>query len=101
MGRRTAARLSWSLVALSVALLVGGIALARTTRSIDPELPYGGADDAVVLTLATVLTFSVVGAIVASRHPRNTIGWIFCTVGLVTGLDTLARGYAEVWLASG
>jgi hypothetical protein len=59
-----------------------------------------GSDDA-VFTLATVLTFSVVGAIVASRHPRNTMGWVFCSVGLVVGLDTLARGYAEFSLASG
>jgi len=71
-------------------------------RSPALELPYGSAGDAdnVILTLATALTFSVVGAIVASRHPRNTIGWIFCTMGLVTGLDHLARGYAEFWLAS-
>jgi hypothetical protein len=101
MSPRTAAWLAWSLVALSVALLLGGIALARTTRAIDPELPYGGADDTVVLNLATVLAFSVVGAIVASRHPRNSIGWLFSTIGFVTGLDTLARGYAEFWLASG
>ena len=88
MGRR-AAWLAWSLVALSVASLLGGIALAQMTRSTAPELPYDGAVDA-VFTLATLLTFSVVGAIIASRHPRNTIGWIFCTVGLVVGLDTLA-----------
>jgi hypothetical protein len=88
-------------VALSAGLLLGGIALARTTRAIDPELPYGGADDTVVLNLATVLAFSVVGAIVASRHPRNSIGWFFCTIGFVTGLDTLARGYADFWLVSG
>jgi hypothetical protein len=54
-----------------------------------------------VLALAILLTFSVVGAVVASRHPRNTIGWMFCTMGLVEGLDTLTRGYAEFWLASG
>jgi hypothetical protein len=87
-------------MALSVALLVGGIALARTTRLADPELyTYGGLVDA-VLGVATVLTFSVVGAMVASRRPRNTIGWLFCSVGLVVGLDALARGYAEFWLAS-
>jgi hypothetical protein len=98
---RAASWLAWSLVTLSVTLFLGGIVLGRTTSSIDAELPYGGADDAVVLTLASVLTFSVVGAIVASRHPRNAIGWIFCTIGLLEGLDTLARGYAEYWLASG
>jgi len=93
MGRR-AAWLAWSLVALSVAPLLGGIALARMTKSTAPELPYDGAVDA-VFTLATLLAFSVVGAIIASHHPRNTIGWLFCSVGLVVGFDTLARGYAE------
>jgi len=101
MSRHTAARLAWSLVALSVALLVGGVALARTTGSIDPELPYGGADVTVVLNMATVLAFSVVGAFVASCYPRNSLGWIFCTMGLVVGLGTLASGYAQFWLASG
>jgi len=107
MRHHATAWLAWSLVTLSVVLLVGGIALARTTRLADPELypydpelyPYGGVVDA-VLSLATVLTFSVVGAIVASRHPRNTIGWIFCSIGLVVGLNALARGYAEFWIAS-
>ena len=40
------------------------------------------------------------GALVASNHPRNTIGWLFCSVGLVVGLNTLAGGYAEFWLGS-
>ena len=103
MSRHTSAWLTWLLVAISVVLLVGGVALARTTGSIDPELPNGsvGHADSAVLLLATVLTFSVVGAIVASRHPRNAIGWIFCAMGLVVGLGTLASGYAEYWLASG
>jgi hypothetical protein len=103
VSRRAASWLAWSLVALAVALLAGGIALARTTRSPELELPYGSVGDAsyVVLALATVLTFTVVGAIVASRHPRNPISWIFCTVGLVTGLDALTHGYTEFWITSG
>jgi hypothetical protein len=100
---RAAAWLAWSLVALSVALLVGGVALARTTGSTALELPSGstGSADSVALLLAMVLTFSVVGAFVASRHPRNAIGWIFCTMGLAAGLSALAGGYAEYWLTSG
>jgi hypothetical protein len=95
--------LAWSLVVISVAFVVGGITLARTARSAALQLPIGSASDAVsvVLSLAIVLTFSVVGAVVASRHPHNTIGWMFCGVGLVEGLATLTRGYAEFWLASG
>ena len=100
---RAAPWLAWSLAALSVAFVVGGIVLARTVRSTALELPNGSAGDAgsVILFLAIVLTFSIVGAVIASRQPRNTIGWMFCTIGLVRGLDTLTRGYAEFWLASG
>jgi hypothetical protein len=100
---RSAAWLAWSLVGLSVALLVGGVALARTMGSTPPGLPYGSVGDAdtVVLSLAIVLTFSVVGALVASRHPRNTIGWLFCAIGLAVGFNGLAGGYAEYWLVSG
>jgi hypothetical protein len=103
ISRRAAARLAWSLVTLSVALLLGGIALSRTTRATVSELTYGSQAelDSAVLSLATVLTFSVVGAIVASRHPRNAIGWIFCSIGLLVGISALATGYAEYWLASG
>jgi len=71
--RCAAAWLAWSLVTLSVALLLGGIALARTTRSTVPELPYGGEAElgSAFLSLATLLTFSVVEAIVASHHPQH------------------------------
>src|SRR5215212_11918150 len=96
MSTRAASWLAWSLVTLSVVLVVGGIALAQMTRSTTPELPYDGPVDA-VFTLATLLTYSVVGAIIASRQPRNTIGWLFCSIGLIVGLDTLAWGYAEFW----
>ena len=73
MSYRAASLLAWSLVVLSVVLLMGGIALARTTRSTALELPIGSAGDAgyVVLALATVLTFTVVGAVVASRLPAT------------------------------
>jgi hypothetical protein len=102
MGRR-AAWLAWLLAALSVALLVGGIALSRAVSSTAPDLPFGGEtnDASVVANLVTLLTFSVVGAIIASRHPRNTIGWLFCSVGVTIGLNSFAGDYAEYWLAGG
>jgi hypothetical protein len=98
MSTRAAPWLAWSLMVLSVVLVVGGIALALMTRSTAPERPYYGPVDA-VFYLATVLTFSVVGAIIASRQPRNAIGWIFCGVGLVMGINSLAGGYAEYRLS--
>jgi hypothetical protein len=100
--RRAAAWLAWSLVALSVALLVGGLVLSRAASSAVPDLSFGETDDAsVVANLITLLPFSVVGAIVASRQPRNTIGWLFCGVGVTVGLNSFAGDFAEFWLASG
>jgi len=103
MRQRAAAWLAWSLVTISVALLLGGIALDLVTRSTVPELPFGGEteDGSLVADLVTLLTFSAVGAIIASRHPRNTIGWLFCSVGVTIGLNSFAGDYAEYWLAGG
>ena len=103
MSTRVAPWLSWSLVTLSVVLLAGGISLARMTMSIVEDLPQYSEGDpgSAVFTLATVLTFSVVGAIIASRQPRNAIGWLFCCIGLVVGLSSFTGGYAEYRLAGG
>src|ERR671921_1981394 len=100
MSSRAAPWLAWSLVTLSVVLFVGGIALDQMTRSTAPGRPYYGPEDAVIL-LTSVLTFSVVGAIIASRQPRNAIGWLFCGVGLVMGINGLTGGYAEYRLSGG
>jgi hypothetical protein len=86
-----------------LALLLGGAALSRAASSAVPDLSFvGETDDASVLAnLITLLPFSVVGAIVASRQPRNPIGWIFCGVGVTLGLNSFAGDFAEFWLASG
>ena len=97
MSARAAPWLAWSLATLSVVLLVGGIALAQMTLSTVAERPYIGSVTLPVLALA----FSVVGAIIASRQPRNAIGWIFCSIGLVVSLSSLTGDYAEYWLARG
>src|SRR5215218_8248747 len=97
MSGRAAAWLAWSLVVLSVVLLVGGLSFALMTRSSVPERPYDGLVTLSVLALA----FSVVGAIIASRQPRNAIGWIFGGVGVTIGFSSFAGDYAEFWLASG
>jgi cytochrome bd-type quinol oxidase subunit 2 len=85
---RAAAWLAWSLVTLSVVLLVGGISFALMARSSVSERPYYGLVTLSVLALA----FSVVGAIIASRQPRNAIGWLFCSVSVTIGLTTPSRG---------
>ena len=102
MSGRAPAWLAWSLATLSLALFLGGLSMSYAAVSSAPELLSDGGWDplSVVITLATVLTFSVVGGVVASRHPRNTIGWLFSGTGLMVGLGSITGGYAEHWLAS-
>jgi hypothetical protein len=103
MSSRAATWMAWSLLALSVLLLMGGIALSRAAGSAAPDVPFVGEteDGSVVANLVTLLTFSIVGAIIASRHPRNTIGWLFCGVGVTIGLNSFAGDFAEFWLVNG
>jgi hypothetical protein len=100
MSTRAVPWLAWSLMVLSVVLFVGGVALDQMTQSSAPQRSYYSPVDAVFF-LATVLTFSVVGAIIASRQPRNSIGWLFCGVGLVMAINSLAGGYAKYRLSGG
>jgi hypothetical protein len=46
------------------------------------------------LLLAFVL-FASVGAFVASRQPRNAVGWIFVAIGLLVGLSVAGGEYAN------
>jgi hypothetical protein len=48
-----------------------------------------------MLLALLVLTYSTVGAVVASRRPGNPIGWIFCGTGLFVGFSFVATAYAD------
>jgi hypothetical protein len=53
---------------------------------------------AAVLVVATFLlsvACSSVGALVASRSPRNPVGWVFCVMGLLYSSWRLAIAYAD------
>jgi hypothetical protein len=47
-----------------------------------------------VLLRVMALSFPTVGAFVASRRPKNSIGWIFCATGLLTSVRSFAEAYA-------
>jgi hypothetical protein len=91
MSPRAAAWLAWSVWALCVALGVLVVLLVFLGVS-DRTLLESGLLSLFVLLL---LTFPTVGALVASRHPDNPIGWIFCGVGLVGGVVASAAAYAD------
>jgi hypothetical protein len=87
---RGAGRLAWGLAATSALLFAAGLALYAAGT---------GAQAGKVLSFFIILGFSGVGALVASRQPRNPIGWIFCGAALLGGaLGTLGDAYAWYWL---
>lgn len=84
-------RLAWAVAVLSLALVVIGVGAFLFV------LLYGDIKQAPALHLffspVITLTFSLVGALVASRHPRNPIGWIFIAVGFLSALNLDAPIY--------
>jgi hypothetical protein len=53
----------------------------------------GSLLESILLVLA-FLTFPVLGALVASRQPRNAVGWIFIAVGVGIGFLVAGEEYA-------
>ena len=87
---RAAAWLAWSLWALSLALTALSLILFRLNLS-HPNTPiFGSWLDG---TLST-LSYAPVGALIASRHPANPVGWLLCLYGLVISLSNFTAQYA-------
>ena len=81
---RAASLLAWSLAGLCVAMFVAvGVLdfLAGSARFPDNSTIVGIIGEAVTFVL--FLAFPIVGALVASRRPRNPIGWICLADGLL------------------
>jgi signal transduction histidine kinase len=95
MSARAAAWLAWSLCVLCVALAAASLILALLNGHTLGEIftALGGGPSIVTLATLTV-SFSVVGALIASHRPENPIGWIFLAVGFLYGLLTAGEEYA-------
>ena len=100
MSARTGAWLAWSLAALSVFMFVAAIALHVFARSMD----YAGEWSTLgavgqVLGFLPSLAFPLVGALIASRRPRNWVGWILLADGLLWTFGAVLDSYRVYGLA--
>jgi hypothetical protein len=100
MSTRTGAWLAWSLAALSVIMFVAAMALHVLARSIDSvgEWSTLGAVGR-VLSFLPFLAFPLVGALIASRRPRNWVGWILLADGLLWTFGSVLDSYRIYGLA--
>jgi hypothetical protein len=82
-----ASRLAWGAPVLALAIEVAYFAIATY-----PEDEDEGVE---ALFGLTFVTYAAVGALIASRRPRNPVGWLFCAVGLVFAGSEALYAYAR------
>src|SRR5215211_5677712 len=95
MSTRSSSWLAWSLAGLSVAMFVPLVALyvlARSAQSPGNWVTVGTVSD--MVGLVPFLAFPIVGVLVASRRPRNPIGWICLADGLLWMLLSATDSYS-------
>ena len=89
MSPRAVRWLAWGLWALVLALLVFVFVLG----SLNDSEVTGEEFFLVPLVLLATMTSSTVGALVASRQPRNPIGWLFLGLSLCVVLGVMGEDY--------
>jgi hypothetical protein len=82
MSNRASAWLAWSLAGLSVIMFLASAILYVLVRS-SQEGPSTSGALGELLIFVPFLAFPIVGALIASRHPKNPVGWICLVVGLI------------------
>ena len=91
MSEQTARRLSWSITFFSSAVVLTGLILSILALTANGNQATFSHQ---FFTPLLTITYCVVGALVASRHPRNPIGWMFCATGFLSAFNMLSSGYA-------
>jgi hypothetical protein len=93
MSTRVAAWLAWSLCLLCVALAGACLIFSVLNGHTLYEMVLTGIPTTVIL-LTQMVSFSVVGALIASHRPENPIGWLFCAATLFYGIEIAGEEYA-------
>ena len=85
--RRSASALAWSICALTLAVVTCAVVIDRLGGM---ALQGFG-----LFFVGTIAMFLLMGALIASRHPENPIGWIYCVVGVSFALAALASAWSD------
>jgi signal transduction histidine kinase len=99
MKQRTAGSLAWSVGAITMTAIVAGVVIQLVTPSskLSPGLDSSPAD---ILDNLTILLLPAIGALVASRRPDISLGWLFLLAGLGLGVSNFGSAYAAYGLVA-
>jgi hypothetical protein len=89
---RAVTLLAWSVWALCVVLLA---LTALLDHYYTPPSPNKGNDNFYSFFGVPLLVYVTVGAFVASRRPRNLVGWLLCLIAFVLALVCFGVAYAD------
>src|SRR5829696_6505836 len=89
MSRRATIWLAWSACAFSLTLTALSVVLIVLLLRSEATIYYFWLETSMV-----TIGYSTVGAIVASRLPESPIGWLFCAIAFIFGVDHFSAEYA-------
>ena len=91
--RRTRTRwVAWSMGVLSVGLSVAAVPLAARNGEGPAELVANHH----AIGIVTAIGIAVLGAMIASRKPRNPLGWLMSVAGLLLGVFSFSQQYGPL-----
>ena len=86
-------RLPWFIGGLAVLLVFSGLILSVLAQIANGRIVTFSHQ---FFTPLFTITFCLVGGLVALRHPGNPIGWMFCAIGLLSGINMFGAGYVMI-----
>ena len=96
MSTRTAAWIAWSLCLLCVTLAMASLIFALLNgRTLGEVFLAWRGEPSIACFAIIAVSFSVVGALIASHRPGNPIGWVFCAAALFQVLADATGQYAD------
>jgi hypothetical protein len=89
---------AWTTFALTSALLLVGLVLEWFTRGVTASNSFGASGVNFLFTILFALLFwmfPLASTVIATRRPRNPIGWLLLAVGLGWSLLTVSAAYGD------
>jgi signal transduction histidine kinase len=89
-------RRAWiTAVAVAIAVLAMAAAVLTLVLVVANRAHLHGVADFDLEDIIVPFSFGAVGALVASRQPRNVIGWLFLSIAVISALQALSDQYAR------
>ncbi|HET8907114.1 MAG TPA: hypothetical protein VFN11_09125 [Ktedonobacterales bacterium] len=93
---RLVRQLGWLLLLLDITAITVSITLISRVS----QVGHGAGVLGVLPLEVAFLGFSVIGALIVFRRPQNTVGWIFCIIGLGTAFTSFSAGFVQHAIAN-